>query len=49
MSNAATKQLWLDYRQELRDGLTTFGLGTANEISAYMVNSSVEPGRILQQ
>ena len=31
--SAATKQLWLDYRQELRDLPATFGLGTANEIS----------------
>ena len=29
---AATKQLWLDYRQELRDLPATFGHGTANEI-----------------
>jgi hypothetical protein len=41
---AATKQLWLDYRQALRDLPATFGRGTANEIPAYMVNFPVEPG-----
>lgn len=41
---AATKQAWLDYRQELRDLPALFGHGTDSEFPAYMVNFPVEPG-----
>jgi len=40
----ATKQLWLDYRQKLRDLPALFGHGTDSELPAYMINFPVEPG-----
>ena len=40
----ATKTVWKEYRQKLRDLPATFKRGTADEFPAHMVNFPVEPG-----
>jgi hypothetical protein len=43
---ADLKQIWVDYRQALRDLPVTFGKGTENEVDAWKVNMPDHPEEI---